>query len=143
MSRRGVGDLVFIEETMAAEVFKDILSKHLFASAERLGMLKKFILQMDNDPKHKARLVTEWLKLKGIECLPWPSSSPDLNPIEHLWVHVERELRKDPAKNLNELKQKIQWIWDSINPDLTKKLVDSVANRLQECVKQKGRPTRY
>ncbi len=63
---------------------------------------------MDNDPKHEARLVTEWLKLKGIECLPWPSSSPDLNPIEHLWVHIERELRKDPAKNLNELKQKIQ-----------------------------------
>lgn len=34
MSRKGVGDLVFIEETMTAMVFKDILSKHLFASAK-------------------------------------------------------------------------------------------------------------
>ncbi|CAF5117444.1 unnamed protein product, partial [Rotaria sp. Silwood1] len=34
MSRKGVGDLVFIEETMTGEIFKDILSKHLFSSAK-------------------------------------------------------------------------------------------------------------
>ncbi len=108
-----------------------------------IGILKIFILQMDNDSKHKAQIVTEWLNSKGIECSPWPSSSPDLNPIEHLWIHVERELRKEPAKNFKELKQKIQWVWDSIRSDVTKKLVDSVASRLQECIKQKGRATRY
>ncbi|CAF3973982.1 unnamed protein product [Rotaria sp. Silwood1] len=98
---------------------------------------------MDNDPKDKAQIVTEWLNSKGIECFPWPSSSPDLNPIEHLWVHIKRELRKEPAKNLKELKQKIQLVWNSIRSDVTEKLVDSVSGRLQECIKQKGRPTRY
>jgi hypothetical protein len=92
MSRKGVGDLVFIEETMTAEIFKDILSKHLLPSAKRLGILKTFVLQMDNDSKHKAKIVTEWLNFKSTECLSWPSSSLDLNPIEHLWVRVEREL---------------------------------------------------
>ncbi len=62
---------------------------------------------MENDSKHKAKIVMELLNSKSIECLPWPSSSPDLNLIEDLWVHVERELRKEPAKNLKELKQKI------------------------------------
>ncbi|CAF5119781.1 unnamed protein product [Rotaria sp. Silwood1] len=143
MSKKGVGDLVFIEETMAAKVFKNILSKHLFASAKRLGILKTFILQMDNDPKHKAQIVTEWLNSKDIECLPWSSSSSGLNPIEHLWVHVKRELRKEPAKNLKGLKQKIQWAWNSIKSDVTEKLVVSVSGRLQECIKQKGGPTRY
>ncbi len=100
MSRKEIGNLVFIEETMTAEIFKDILLKHLLPSAKRLGILKTFVLQMDNDSKHKAKIMTEWLNSKSTECLPWPSSSLDLNSIEHLWVHVERELRKEPAKNL-------------------------------------------
>jgi len=39
--------------------------------------------QQDNAPCHKARICT---------VLKWPPESPDLNPIEHLWDVVEREL---------------------------------------------------
>jgi len=35
-----------------------------------------WILQEDNDPKHRSRLATNWKIEKGITVLPWPAMSP-------------------------------------------------------------------
>ena len=61
------------------------------------------MLQHDNDPKHRAHIVTKRLDEKGIERLKWSSLFPDLNPIEHIWDKVERRMRKEMNLNLNRL----------------------------------------
>lgn len=38
---------------------------------------------MDNDPKHPAKMVTNWLKNSKVNVLEWISQNPDLNPGEH------------------------------------------------------------
>ena len=84
---------------MTGEVYRDILQKNLFESIKRLNLGKEWLMQQDNDPKHRAHIVTHWLKEKEVELLKWPPFSPDLNPIEHMWDEVERRMKKEKPKN--------------------------------------------
>jgi hypothetical protein len=43
-----------------------------------------FIFQHDNDPKHTAKATKTYLAELGIDVLPWPAQSADLNPIERV-----------------------------------------------------------
>ena len=139
----GVGNLVFIDENMTGEVYCDILQKNLFESIKKLNLGREWVMQQDNDPKHWAHIVTHWLKEKEVELLKWPPFSPDLNPIEHMWDEVERRMKKEKPKNETELKQSLLRVWHGIGTDITKKLIDSVPNRLNEVIRMNEYPTRY
>ena len=75
--------------------------------------------------------------------LEWPSQSPDLNPIEHIWDYIRRKLAGYKAKNKTDLFEKNQEIWYNTAKSVTNKLVDSMKNRIKEVIKQNGGPTRY
>ena len=52
------------------------------------------IFQQDNAPVHTASVVTEWLEQHNIQIDEHPPYSPDLNPIEHVWVVLKQQLHK-------------------------------------------------
>ncbi|ORD96963.1 TC1A [Hepatospora eriocheir] len=56
ISYSGVGRIVFIEETLNAAMYKQILIQNLRQSALEMG-LEKFIFMQDNDPKHTSRFI--------------------------------------------------------------------------------------
>ena len=52
------------------------------------------ILQEDNDPKHKSKLVKKQKEENNIKVLPQPSMSSDQNPIENIWQLLKIKISK-------------------------------------------------
>ncbi len=77
--------------------------------------------------------------------LKWPAQSPDLNPIEHLWDVVEREIRIMDVQptNLQQLHDAIMSIWTKISEECFQHLVESMPQRIKAVLKAKRGPTRY
>ena len=48
-------------------------------------------LMHDGAPAHTARATRALLQASRINILPWPSCSPDLNPIVHIWDVIGRK----------------------------------------------------
>ncbi|ORD95392.1 TCB1 [Hepatospora eriocheir] len=106
ISYQGVGRLVFIENTMTGAAYKQILAKNLRQSANEMG-IDSFIFMHDNDSKHTSGVVKDWIDAKEIDILPWPPQSQDLNPIEHIWAFIKKELcKKGKLKKNKNLKRK-------------------------------------
>lgn len=143
MSAAGTGRLTFIETTMDKFKYLQILKDNLLQSAEDLGIKSDFRFYQDNDPKHKAGIVQSWLIYNCPHLMTPPPQSPDLNVIENLWSILETNIRKHKISNKNDLKEALKTEWTNISPDITKKLVTSMQNRLKSVIDNKGYHTKY
>ncbi|GFW45078.1 transposable element Tcb2 transposase [Trichonephila clavipes] len=61
-----------------------------------------FILMQDNCMPHRANLVEYFLFEEGIVRIEWPTCSPDMNSIEHVWDALGRRVagRQPPPQTL-------------------------------------------
>lgn len=103
------------------------------------------IFQHDNAPTHTAARVRQFFEDAGQRVLPWPSRSPDLNPIEHVWDAVGREInrRPNPAESLQQLSAWIQEEWYRLPQDYIDGLILSLPRRIRAVIEAHGRHTRY
>ncbi len=101
MSAVGTGELQFIEETMNANMYGDILNQSMIPSLRRLG--RRAVFQHDNDPKHTSKMTTVLLKKLRVKVMDWPSMSPDLNPIEHMWGILKLKMEERKVSNIHHL----------------------------------------
>lgn len=141
-SSKGVGRLVFIDDKMDSVSYLRILTNNLRQSATELGM-DTFIFQQDNDPKHTSTVVRKFFEEEKIEVLPWPSQSPDLNPIEHLWASMKAKMRGNNYKTKNDLKAAITEIWEATPQSLIDNLIASMPRRIESVFRAKGKHSKY
>jgi transposase len=146
MNSKGVGYLCKIEGTMDQHLYKSILQDDLLETIKFYNLKQsEVIFQHDNDPKHKSKIVQNWLSEQEFAVLPWPAQSPDLNPIEHLWSEVKRQLNKfnSPPKGINDLWERIVEVWNKISIQSCQNLIASMPRRINDVIKAKGRWTKY
>ncbi|GBM02423.1 hypothetical protein AVEN_76475-1 [Araneus ventricosus] len=79
---------------------------------------------------HTACSVCAWFEEHQDEftVLPWPANTPDLNPIENLWDHLDRVVRAmDPQpRNLAQLATALESAWLNIPLNTFRNLIDSL-----------------
>lgn len=141
-SSLGTGPLVRIEGIMDRHVYKEILEKTMLPWA-RQKMGRSWTFQQDNDPKHKSKDVTQWFDQQKVRVMNWPSQSPDLNPIEHLWEELGRRLRGTRAASVDEKFKQLKEEWEKIDQSVLNNLLDSMPRRCQAVIDSKGFPTKY
>ncbi len=73
MSAAGTGELQFIEGTMIANMFCDILKQSMIPSLRRLG--RRTVFQHNNDPKHTSKTTTALLKKLRVKVICGASSN--------------------------------------------------------------------
>ena len=73
----------------------------------------------------------------------WPPCSPDMNPIEHVWAMVSRELVGQVFANRDRLWDAVQAAFQKITPAQINNLCDSMPRRIASLLAAKGWYTRY
>ena len=103
------------------------------------------IFMQDNARPHAARLTQQYLQVNNVNTLPWPPYSPDMNPIEHLWDHLDRRIRKRqlPPATLAQMRQAIVEEWNAYPQHRINRLVMSMQRRLRSMIASRGGHTRY
>ena len=116
----------------------DILKQHLKTSVKMFKLGRKWVLQMDNDPKHTSKV-----KNNKVKVLEWPSQCPDLNPIENVWAELKKCVSARRSRNLTQLHQLCQEEWPKIHPTYCGNLVEDYPKRLTQVKQFKGNATKY
>lgn len=143
MSAQGLGKMQFVDGSINAVRYQNILQESLLPSISMLKHQDDFTFQQDGASCHTARTTMEWFRQNNIPTMEWPSSSPDLSPIETLWWKMKKVLRKNPSRSKADLKAKLEDVWKSISSEECAALVATMPLRIQAVIKSKGDTTQW
>lgn len=145
VSYEGVTPLHFCQQGVkvkAKNYQSDILETVVKPLSDTLFHNKEWIFQQDSAPAHKAKTTQAWLRknLPGfIAAEEWPSSSPDLNPLDYsLWTELELRACQKSHPNVDSLKRALIKAAKDIPLEKIRAAIDDWPERLKACIKNRG-----
>lgn len=142
ISARGKSVLKICDSNVNSDTYINIIDECLAPTMDVLYP-DGFLFQQDNAPAHKAKKTSKFFEDNGIQVLDWPANSPDLNPIENLWALMKHELSCKIIKSKSELIGNLYQIWNEIPQETVTSLINSMPNRIKECLDAEGGHTKY
>ena len=149
--REGLGEIIFHSGNLNSFAYKQVLKFY----KEDLDKYPKKFFQQDGARSHcsklsqnmikylfKNKFIPTWdngLKINDRFVPRWPPNSPDLSAIELIWAIIKQMLIFFPPKDMNDLKNTIKLIWDSIPKNICENIIDHMKRRWDLCIKFKGR----
>jgi hypothetical protein len=106
---------------------------------------KEWFLQEDGDPSHgmhKEGLAAEYKAARNIKNWFHPAQSPDLNPIEGIWLIIKSRLHRKVYNSEDELKEALQAEWAKITRKEIQERISDLCRRCPELVRSNGGPMR-
>ena len=99
----------------------------------------------DNARPHTAALTQNFLQNASIAVMAWPSLSPDMNPIEHVWDELGRRVRNcvNAPQTLQALEHALVDEWRRIPVQIFTRLLRSMRRRCRAVYQAQGGHTRY
>jgi hypothetical protein len=137
ISSRGKTSLAFVDGTIDARKYCEILEQHLLEFATNFPDGWRF--QQDNAPPHQAKTTQKWLQEHNINVLEWPSHSPDPNPIENYLWPIKNVVGEQEPGTLENWKETIVKTWESQSIHYA----HSMRKRLQLCIDAHGDVINY
>ena len=137
ISNNSKTELVHVPGKLTAVGYRvNIIQPHLIHAIDR--QLELF--QQDNARLRQAPLSMDYLEQNNINALPWLSKSPELNPIEQLWDHLDKRVRQgqSPSQTVDQLCQKLQQEWRSIPRNNVNKWIESMPRRCRALLTARG-----
>jgi transposase len=142
--------LYFFTQNMNQTLYQQIIKANLrekkitYAPDCPKKIRGKWVYLQDNDPKHTATKTMEILEeLVGSRLIDHPSLSPDLNAMEDYWSYLDRKVRAAKVTSIPALKRKLAQEWAFMSWAEIRKSVDSMSDRLAECIERQGARTHY
>jgi transposase len=105
-----------------------------------------FIFQEDGASCHTGAKARKWKQESVIKSFDyWPSQSPGLNPIEHIWRILGQRIDKRRAQitTLKQLEDALHEEWEKIALEECHNLVSSMPERCKAVKKANGGYTKY
>ncbi len=118
-----------LEGKITSFSFKFFLEHKAIPAIENV-MGKSYIFMQDNAPAHKGEAL-KFLQKSNISILDWPPQSPDINPIEQVWMWMQSKIGPKQFISQYELIDYIMDLWEKMPNELIQKFVKSIPDRLQ------------
>ena len=117
------------------EMFAPVCIPHL----QNNGRMR---LMHDGAPSHTVRATRALIQANRINALPWPSLSPDLNPIENNWDVIDQRIRSRVPLNIRVLERFVFKEWNGVAQLTLRNYIASMRCRCQAVVNANGGHTR-
>ena len=148
MTADGVGELCSMPPRATALNYVDVLQNVMLPTVRNVypeNEIPQFYYLQDNCAIHTAGVTRAWFGARpDMRLIPWPSKSPDLNPIENLWGLMVQRWSNRNERTREAVERHCNEIWEEMRgTDICSRLVGSMRDRLQAVIEANGGYTRY